>query len=54
MISQKKNETSLTRSEWKIVCAYEIKAIINYVRVIGNANVERQNIDKLLPPRRYL
>ena len=35
VVFQKVNEISLTRSEWKIACVYEIKAIINYVNLIG-------------------
>ena len=41
-VSRKVNEISLTRSKWKIACVYEIKAIMNYISVTGNENVENR------------
>ncbi|MFI0416590.1 MAG: hypothetical protein ACH255_20935 [Candidatus Thiodiazotropha sp.] len=44
VIYQKLNEASLTRSEWKVACIYEIQTILQYVKVLAQEIAQVQEI----------
>ena len=44
VIYQKLNEVSLTRSEWKVACIYEIQTILQYVKVLAQEIAQVQEI----------
>ena len=44
VIYQKLNEVSLTRSEWKVACIYEIQTILQYVKVLAQEIAQVQKI----------